>query len=124
MDGKKFRRHGYNSDIVADRALWWLKEKRDSKKPFMLMVHFKGVHSEWHPALRHANMYDNVKFPLPETFYDDYSTRGSAAKNQEMRIDNHMENYRLVLDNPPKSMTPEEKEIWRQKFAAKDKAFF
>ncbi|MFR6032987.1 MAG: hypothetical protein ACLUKN_07245 [Bacilli bacterium] len=71
----------------------------------MLMVHFKGVHSEWHPALRHANMYDNVKFPLPETFYDDYSTRGSAAKNQEMRIDNHMENYRLVLDNPPKSMT-------------------
>lgn len=124
MEGKKFRRHGYNSDIVADRALWWLKEKRDSKKPFMLMVHFKGVHSEWHPALRHANMYDNVKFPLPETFYDDYSTRGSAAKNQEMRIDNHMENYRLVLDNPPKSMTPEEKEIWRQKFAAKDKAFF
>lgn len=123
MDGKKFRRQGYNSDLVVDRALWWLKEKRDPSKPFMLMVHFKGVHSEWHPALRHANMYDNVKFPLPETFYDDYKTRGSAARNQEMTIAKHMEDYRLILDAPPNSMSPEEKQIWREKFAEKDAKF-
>ncbi len=123
MDGKKFRRQGYNSDLVVDRALWWLKKKRDPSKPFMLMVHFKGVHSEWHPALRHANMYDNVKFPLPETFYDDYKTRGSAARNQEMTIAKHMEDYRLILDAPPNSMSPEEKQIWREKFAEKDAKF-
>ena len=87
------------------------------------MVHFKGVHSEWHPALRHANMYDNVKFPLPETFYDDYKTRGSAARNQEMTIAKHMEDYRLILDAPPNSMSPEEKQIWREKFAEKDAKF-
>jgi hypothetical protein len=40
-------------------------------------------------------MYDNTEFPLPETMWDDYSTRGSAAHTQKMSIDKDME---LALD--------------------------
>ena len=83
MDGKRYVQKGYNSDIVADKAINWL-DSRDKNKPFMIMVHFKGVHSEWEPAIRHANMYDNTDFPVPDTFFDYYSTRSSHARNQEM----------------------------------------
>ena len=30
--------------------------------------------------------YEDVEFPLPETFDDDYATRCDAARTQEMRI--------------------------------------
>ncbi len=123
MDGTKVTEKGYNSDLIVDKSLEWLKN-RDTKKPFMIMIHFKGVHSEWEPALRHANMYDDIKFPVSETFFDDYSTRASPAKNQAMQISRDMENSRLRLDNPPSAASDEEKKMWQIAFAKKDKEFF
>ena len=59
------------------------------------MVHHKAPHRSWFPDVKHLGMYDNVDFPLPETLWDDYSTRGSAAHTQKMQIDRDME---LALD--------------------------
>ena len=42
------------------------------------------------PDTKYANLYEEVEFPMPETFYDDYSTRCDAARTQEMRIDDDM----------------------------------
>ena len=123
MDGKRYVQKGYNSDIVADKTINWL-DSRDKNKPFMIMVHFKGVHSEWEPAIRHANMYDNTDFPVPDTFFDYYSTRSSPARNQEMQISKHMEDYRLRLDGPPKSASDHEKAAWIKAFEKKDREFF
>ena len=40
------------------------------------------------PNLKYLGAFKGEKFPLPETFYDDYSTRSLAAKESDMRIDN------------------------------------
>ena len=40
---------GYVSDIITDKALDWLKGKRDKDKPFMCMIHHKAPHRNWQP---------------------------------------------------------------------------
>lgn len=81
---------GYVTDIITDVAIDWLERGRDKKKPFMMMYHHKAPHREWLPGPDHLTKYDGVTFPEPPTLFDDYSGRGSAAKQQEMTIMNHM----------------------------------
>ena len=81
---------GYVTDIVTDRSLEWLREKRDPDKPFMLMIHHKATHRTWCPALRHLKRFDDVEIPEPETLFDDYATRGTAAREQDMTISETM----------------------------------
>ena len=92
--GKYIREEGYATDLITDHAIDFL-EHRDTSRPFCLMVHHKAPHRSWFPDVKHLGMYDNVGFPLPETLWDDYSTRGSAAHTQKMQIDRDME---LALD--------------------------
>jgi arylsulfatase A-like enzyme len=81
---------GYVTDIITDVALNWLKNDRDPDKPFMMMYHHKAPHREWWPGPDHLRTYERVTFPEPSTLFDDYSNRGSAAKEQEMTILHHM----------------------------------
>ncbi len=81
---------GYVTDIITDVALEWLKNGRDPDKPFMMMYHHKAPHREWWPGPDHLKKYDGVTFPEPSTLFDDYSNRGSAAREQEMTILYHM----------------------------------
>lgn len=84
---------GYVSDLITQFATGWL-EKRDNDKPFFLIVGHKATHREWMPALEDLGAYDDVTFPLPSTFYDDYKGRKAAA-DQDMTIDKTM---RMKLD--------------------------
>lgn len=83
------REEGYVTDLITDKALDWMSS-RDKDKPFCLIYQQKAPHRNWMPALRHLALYDDVEFPLPESLFDDYSNRGTAAKDQEMEIANHM----------------------------------
>ncbi len=77
---------GHSTDIVTDRALNWLENGRDGSKPFMLMVHYKAPHRHWIPAERFRKEFSTKTFPEPESLFDDYSGRGTAAHNQDMTI--------------------------------------
>lgn len=77
---------GHSTDIITDRALNWLDNGRDTAKPFMLMVHFKAPHRTWIPAERFRREFRDKTFPEPETLFDDYSGRGTAAHKQDMTI--------------------------------------
>ncbi|MGX5857768.1 sulfatase family protein [Dyadobacter jiangsuensis] len=79
---------GYVSDLITQFATGWL-EKRDDSKPFFLIVGHKATHREWMPDLQDLGAYDNVNFPIPSTFYDDYKGRKAAA-DQDMTIDKTM----------------------------------
>ena len=92
--GKYIREEGYATELITQHAIEFL-DNRDKEKPFCLMVHHKAPHRSWFPATQHLGMYDNVTFPIPETMWDDYATRGSAAHTQKMEIGEDME---LVLD--------------------------
>lgn len=88
-DGKYIVEEGYSTDLTTDHALSFI-EHRDSNKPFCLLLHHKAPHRNWLANTKYFGMYDNVTFPMPETFYDDYETRGSAVRTQKMSVTKDM----------------------------------
>ena len=84
------RIEGYVTNIITDLTLNWLKEKRDTTKPFLLMYLHKAPHREWLPDPKHFKEYTQKTFPEPETLFDTYEGRGTAAHTAEMNIYKHM----------------------------------
>lgn len=85
MDGSTEKVEGYVTNIIEDKAESWLS-KRDVDKPFCLIIGHKATHRTWIPDTSDFAAYDDVNFPLPSTFYDDYQSR-KAASLQEMSVD-------------------------------------
>ncbi|RED94658.1 sulfatase family protein [Marinoscillum furvescens] len=81
---------GYVTDIITDLTLNWLKEKRNPEKPFLMMYLHKAPHRNWWPRGDKFQKYAKMTFPEPETLFDDYENRGTAAKTAEMNILKHM----------------------------------
>lgn len=81
---------GYVTDVITDFAFDFLREKRDPNKPFLLMYHHKAPHRQWWPAMEDLTAYKDVVFPIPSSLFDNYENRGTAAKEAEMRISDHM----------------------------------
>lgn len=121
---------GYSTDLTTDHALSFI-EHRDPSKPFCLLLHHKAPHRNWQANLKYLGMYDDVEFPMPENFYDDYATRGSAARTQKMSVTRDMrweQDFKvpemLDLNNPDSKdsynalmgeinrMTPEQRSTW------------
>ncbi|MBO3097774.1 sulfatase family protein [Gelidibacter pelagius] len=75
------RIEGYATDIITEDAIKYLDQVKDGKQPFLLMVQHKAPHRNWMPALRHLNKYDDVKFPLPDTYFTDHE--GSIASKEQ-----------------------------------------
>ncbi|HET8736827.1 MAG TPA: sulfatase [Pricia sp.] len=118
---------GYVTDIITDLTLDWMEKRRDTAKPFLLMYLHKAPHRTWMPAERHYKTFTQKTYPLPETLFDDYRNRGTAAKTAEMRILDHMDlRYDLKLSdsvhdalnlneerhNPVNRLTPEQRKAW------------
>ncbi|HEV7381237.1 MAG TPA: sulfatase-like hydrolase/transferase, partial [Dyadobacter sp.] len=82
------RYNGYVSDVITQFSTDWL-DKRDQSKPFFMIVGHKATHREWLPDLQDLGAYDDVEFPLPANFYDDYKGR-NAAREQDMTIEKTM----------------------------------
>jgi len=82
---------GYVTDIITDLTLNWLKEKRDPEKPFLMMYLHKAPHRPWWPSPEKFKEFTKKQFPLPETLFDDYKNRGTAAKTAEMNLLTHMQ---------------------------------
>lgn len=86
----KKRIPGYATDITTDKGIQWIESVKDSDSPFALLLHYKAVHRNWMSDSTHMNMYEDVIFPLPSNFFDDYAGRLAAAA-QQMSIDKDMD---------------------------------
>lgn len=113
---------GYTTDIITDLALEWLQNQRDETKPFMLMYQHKAPHREWAPGPDYLHMYDDVEIPEPANLFDDYSTRGRAAHEQDMTIAKTMTARDLKLVPPP-YLNEEQLEVWNAAYEPKNEAF-
>lgn len=82
---------GYVTDIITDYTLNWLDKKRDKEKPFLMMYLHKAPHRPWWPSPEKFKEFTKKQFPLPETLFDDYKNRGTAAKTAEMNLLTHMQ---------------------------------
>jgi arylsulfatase A-like enzyme len=67
--GEEITYDGYADDLVTDRALAWLNEKRE--KPFCLLVWYQTPHAPFFRARRHLDLYNGLAIPKPSTFDDD-----------------------------------------------------
>ncbi len=75
---------GYVTDLITTFTKQWL-QTREKGQPFFLMMNHKASHRNWVPAERHYHLFEDVTFPLPPTYFDDYGDRFAAA-HQEMNI--------------------------------------
>jgi len=82
---------GYVTDIITDLALDWLDKRRDTTKPFMMMYMHKAAHRAWWPSAKKMKEFSKKTFPEPESLFDDYANRGTAAKTAEMNLLYHMD---------------------------------
>jgi arylsulfatase A-like enzyme len=85
--GKDTIYKGYVTDIIADRTIDWIK--KNSSKPFFMMLHNKAPHRNWMPPIKYLNEFNDVRFPLPKNFYDDYKDR-FALQLQKITVGKHM----------------------------------
>lgn len=139
-DGKYVREQGYATELITDHAIEFL-EGRDPDRPFCLLVHHKAPHRNWMPEPKYYDLFEDVEFPLPDNFHDDYSTRTTAAHAQRMSIARDMELvYDLKVEElkgrdgyrpEPNSywdaayagLTPEQQAAWRDAYRPKNEAF-
>jgi arylsulfatase A-like enzyme len=116
--GDSRRIDGYVTDIITDLSLEWL-EARDKDRPFCLMLHHKAPHRWWEPDEKHAEMYEDVDIPEPETLWDDYENRASAAREAKMRVDRDL-SERDLKGPTPDGLSPEEEKRWKYQRYIKD----
>ncbi|MCA9176396.1 MAG: sulfatase-like hydrolase/transferase [Planctomycetales bacterium] len=116
------KHEGYTTEIITDVTLEWLKEGRDKSKPFFLVYQHKAPHRNWQPGPKYLNHYDDVEIPEPETLWDNYEGRGSAAKTQAMTIAEHLTPNDLKLV-PQGGLTPEQRKLWDAAYGPKNEAF-
>ena len=86
MDGSKERFEGYCTDLITDKSIDWLENRKDKSKPFVLMSQHKAPHRHWFPPVRHMDLFDDVTMPEPDTLFDDYANRSETLKKQTMAI--------------------------------------
>jgi arylsulfatase A-like enzyme len=113
--------NGYVTEIITEKCIEWIKEVKNSGKPFMLMMHHKAPHREWQPGPNELTLYKDVTFPEPATLFDDYSNRGTAEKSQDMTISKTMrieEDLKMYRDKSKMKITglnrlnPEQLKAW------------
>ncbi len=81
-DGKRTIHQGHSSDVIADKALDYLKNKRPKDKPFLFFLHFKAPHDTWEYAERYEDFLADVDVPEPPNLFDDYEGRSDMLKKQ------------------------------------------
>lgn len=64
-NGIDYQEQGYITDILTEKAIEWLTEKRDPNKPFSLNLWHKAVHEDHSPAPRHNLIFKNDELPVP-----------------------------------------------------------
>lgn len=145
-DGRK-QYKGYLADIITEKSIDWLANKRNQEAPFMLMVHHKATHRSWKAAPRHVNLFDDIVLPEPPNLFDNYANRGIAAKSQDMSLRATMRpemdlKIRTEADKEKGfaaygkakwkaserwtyyRMTPEQRETWDEAYDPRNAAFF
>lgn len=86
QEGKTRVIEGYSTDLITDMSLDWLEESWDEDKPFLLKVQYKAPHTPRRPPARHMATFMDHNFPIPDTLFDDYKTRGEHAENAWMQL--------------------------------------
>lgn len=129
---------GHFSEILADRAIQWLRDRRDPDSPFLLMYNPKSPHRNWEPGPDHLTTYDEVTVPAPRTLFYDYSGLSTPAVMQDMEIAQNLRwgmDLKLQVEPGPSGettnwqrrlrdrFTPKQREAWTDAYGPKNESF-
>ncbi|MCP2341735.1 arylsulfatase A-like enzyme [Actinomadura rupiterrae] len=117
MDGTQRTVPGYATNVITDLALSWL-DGLTGDDPFCLLVHHKAPHRNWEPDAKHLGMFED-DLAVPDTFFDDYSGRATAARQARMRVADHLRIDDLKKILPP-GLTRDEEALWKYQQYMKD----
>jgi len=120
--GERVKHEGYTTDVITDLTLDWLKNGRDTDRPFMLMCQHKAPHRNWQPGPKYLTKYDDGPIPEPPTLFDDYKGRGAAAKTQDMTIRDTMTPFDLKF-RFPNNLNDKQQALWEEAYGPKNAAF-
>ncbi|WP_234364331.1 sulfatase family protein [Lunatibacter salilacus] len=81
---------GHCEALIPQFVIDWIDKDWDRSKPFAINYHTKAPHRNWMPEEKYMALYEDQEFAFPHNFFDDYSGRGTAAREQEMEIVNDM----------------------------------
>lgn len=137
--GKDTMYSGYVTDIITNLAINWIDQNKN--KPFFLMLHHKAPHRNAMPPIKYLNKFNDVKFPLPYSFYDDYANK-PALQRQSITVKNDLDiryDTKIPCDTCPVTkinswapaeyqrelvgLTPQERVIWDKAYQKKYEEF-
>lgn len=121
-NGERVKHEGYTTDIITDLTLDWLKNDRDSDRPFLLMTQHKAPHRNWQPGPNHLNAYKDAPIAEPPTLFDDYQGRGTPARTQDMTIRDTLTPNDLKF-TIPNNLTDDQLALWNDAYAAENAEF-
>ncbi|NLR91702.1 sulfatase family protein [Flammeovirga agarivorans] len=102
----------HSSRQVWEDAHAWLDQKRDKKKPFMLMYQFKAPHRPWEPDPEFADLFKDIEIAEPATFNDTYEGRLAAADTwQTIERNLNRQDLKVHPENP-ENLTKAELKKW------------
>ena len=106
-NGEHRQETGYTTDITTDFALDFLR--RNGDEPFCLVYQHKAPHRPFTPAPRHANLFDDIEWPHPATYDDDYETRPLAKEAEDMKFEISLAGD---YEDLPKGLSAKQKKDW------------
>ena len=114
INNERLTFQGYTTDVLTDQALSWLKEGRDTSRPFFLCLSFKAVHYPFQPAERYKGLYGKAEVKRPDTMANterNYQTQPLWVRERRYSIHgvDHMETGQY--DNDP---VPSFDELYKQ----------
>lgn len=86
-EGRTVYKGEHSTEVITKRALNWLENDCKTEEPFMMMVHYKAPHRNWQPITKWKEKFSTMTFPEPDSLFDNYEGRGTAARKQDMTID-------------------------------------
>lgn len=127
---------GHCEALIPQFVMDWLKNDWDREKPFAINYHTKAPHRNWMPEEKYLDLYEDIDFPFPKNFFDDYKGRGSAAREQELEIvDDMYWGWDMKFEKDPFTgedsplqapfgrMTEQQLEAWNKVYGPTNKKF-
>ncbi|MEO0444745.1 MAG: sulfatase, partial [Verrucomicrobiota bacterium] len=115
--GKKTAYQGWHStDIITQKAIEWLNDGRDAKKPFFFALHYKAPHDLWEHAERYDDYLADVEIPEPDNLHDSGSGRSPAIEQSTQEIGGRSHHTQFTPEIRALAPGPEKRRIVYQEY--------
>lgn len=115
------RHQGYSQVVLTDHALDWMS-KRDTSRPFFLMLSFNAPHRWWQPGPAQLPLYREGPLAESPTLFDEGGGRVFPTNEAQMTIAEDLSERDLKLIDPV-GMNETQLAEWRKWYDPENAAF-